>query len=130
MNSIKEYYKNYFNFKGRTNRKDFWIVIAFYFVITIILNFISKYDVIMSLLTSTEVSMPTFLSLIKPFTLGLSIIWGLVNFIPLVSIQVRRLHDINDSGWWILAGCLPLYNIILLVYYCKDSINEGNKYNG
>lgn len=48
---------------------------------------------------------------ILSFVPGLDIIVGLVTLIPIIAAGVRRLHDTNHSGWWLL---FPIYNIVLL----------------
>ena len=60
---------------------------------------------------------------------SLTYIYQFAVLIPSVSIVVRRLHDINKSGWWYFIVLVPLVGwIILLVYLCTDSVNENNKY--
>jgi uncharacterized membrane protein YhaH (DUF805 family) len=47
-------------------------------------------------------------------TLPLSIVWmGLL--LPNLSVSVRRLHDTNDTGWWILLYWVPVIGLLLLV---------------
>jgi uncharacterized membrane protein YhaH (DUF805 family) len=42
--------------------------------------------------------------------------------VPSLAVTVRRLHDTNRSGWWILIGLIPLIGgIVLLVFECMDS---------
>ena len=38
-------------------------------------------------------------------------------FLPYLGVSVRRLHDINRSGWWILIGFVPLVGALLLIYW-------------
>lgn len=45
----------------------------------------------------------------------LSSIYALATFIPTIAVMVRRLHDINFSGWWALLSFIPLVNIIGLL---------------
>jgi uncharacterized membrane protein YhaH (DUF805 family) len=50
-------------------------------------------------------------------------------FIPLLAVSVRRLHDINRSGWWFLVFFIPLANLILfLVVISEDSQPSENRY--
>ena len=53
------------------------------------------------------------------FILSLYIIIG---FIPFLAVSVRRLHDINRSGWWVL---IPIVEIFFL---CKKSDEGVNDY--
>lgn len=42
------------------------------------------------------------------FRWGVIAIWTLVTFLPIWTLTVRRLHDINKSGWWMLISLVPL----------------------
>jgi uncharacterized membrane protein YhaH (DUF805 family) len=60
--------------------------------------------------------------------------WVLVPFIVLwwfyaSSCTVRRLHDINASGWWSVAIFVPFANLILLIrlFFSKGTADK-NKY--
>ena len=42
---------------------------------------------------------------------------------------VRRLHDTNRSGWWILIGFIPFIGfLVLLIFVLLDSTEESNQY--
>jgi uncharacterized membrane protein YhaH (DUF805 family) len=42
---------------------------------------------------------------------------------------VRRLHDTNRTGWWLLIGLVPLIGIIvLLIFMVQDSQQGDNQY--
>lgn len=60
------------------------------------------------------------------FTLGNA--YSLVTLIPSISVSVRRLHDIDKSGWWLLL-CLTGIGILLIIYWaCLDSDEDENRY--
>lgn len=109
----KAFVENYANFKGRTNKSDFWWAILGYFIASFVVGFIGgllfgNSDSGVNILTS---------------------IFSLATFIPALALEVRRLHDINKSGWSILYSLIPLAGaIILIIWYCKDSVNENNAY--
>lgn len=52
----------------------------------------------------------------------LSTIYQLVIFIPLISVGIRRMHDVNKSGWFFL---IPIYNLILAI---RKGDEVPNKY--
>lgn len=88
FNSYVNCFRSYFNFKGRSSRQEY---ISF-----IIIN-------------------PILLLIIERFTLIASIFHVII--IPEITVSIRRLHDVNYSGWLIIA--LPLFFIIALVFtYC------------
>ena len=49
--------------------------------------------------------------------------------LPLLGMYVRRLHDMNKSGWWMWIGIIPLLGpVILLVLFCRASNPLSNRY--
>jgi uncharacterized membrane protein YhaH (DUF805 family) len=98
MESFKKGLRNYTNFSERTTRKDFWMFMLFYLIFYIIAIFL---DIL-------------FLIDYFDMELGLGPISGLYYLallLPAIAIEIRRNHDANRSGWFIL---LPFYNIYLL----------------
>lgn len=53
---------------------------------------------------------------------------GLALLLPGLAVAVRRLHDINKSGWWLLLALVPLVNLYLIYLYCQDSQPGDNQY--
>ena len=107
--------KNWNKFKGRANRSEFWYFTLFYFILAIITYFI---DV-------------SFLGYdpMDPTSLGvLQITYNLVLIIPSFSVTIRRLHDVNRSGW----NLLWYITIIGIIYVTILNILKGtggdNKY--
>ena len=53
----------------------------------------------------------------------------LVFAIPQLSVTVRRLHDLDRSGWWFWLGLVPLVGgLILLVWFCMKGTEGDNQY--
>ena len=104
----KAFITNYANFKDRTNRGDFWWAILGYFILSIVVSIVGG---IIFGNTNSGTNL-------------LSTIFSLATFIPLLALEVRRLHDIGKSGWWILIDLIPLVGaIILIVWCCQPSKN-------
>ena len=83
--AIKLFFKNYVNFSGRSTRSEFWYAFLFTFLVSLGVRFIGR------LLGS---SIETYLNWIQ-----------MVAFLlPNISIEIRRLHDVGKSGWWILGS--------------------------
>jgi uncharacterized membrane protein YhaH (DUF805 family) len=59
-------------------------------------------------------------------------LYGLVAlalFIPSLAVSVRRLHDINKSGWWYLIALIPLIGgILLIVWFATETKPEPNQW--
>tara|TARA_B100001057_G_scaffold229615_1_gene229955 strand:- start:1033 stop:1374 length:342 start_codon:yes stop_codon:yes gene_type:complete len=55
-------------------------------------------------------------------------IFSLVTFLPSFAVSVRRLHDVNRSGWWLLVS-ITGFGILLILYWAvQPSIEEENEY--
>ena len=87
-----------FSFEGRLCRKDYWLK-GFLIMFPIgILNNILAFGV------DDEV------------VLGFSIIIGLLSIWPGLAILVKRLHDRDRSGWFILTLFIPIANIVFAIW--------------
>ncbi len=61
--------------------------------------------------------------------LGLLCLWSLIIFIPALAVVIRRLHDTDRSGWWILISIVPLIGmIVLLVFYVSEGTRGPNRF--
>lgn len=59
---------------------------------------------------------------------ALSSIYSLAIMIPSIAVSVRRLHDTDHSGWWLLLIFIPFLGVlILLVVMCFNS-KDDNEY--
>lgn len=99
-------FKRYADFSGRSRRMEFWmwvlLQIIVYFVFWILMFAVGG-----SAIMSGD---PTALA---AGTGGIMIIgllylvYALAALIPNIAVSVRRLHDTNRTGWWILAPLVP-----------------------
>ncbi len=55
-------------------------------------------------------------------------IYALVVLIPSIAVTVRRLHDIDRSGWWFLMVIVPILDIALLIMMLLDGKPGPNQY--
>lgn len=103
----------YAKFDGRARRQEFWMFYLFSLLIYLVTYAIVIIGAVM------EISALSFIGM----ALLLIVSFGL--FIPTLAVVVRRLHDINKSGWNYLFVLIPLVGAILvLVWFCT----EGNRY--
>lgn len=111
IEAYKRFFRNYTNFSGRSTRSDYWYVVLANIIIGIIIGVV---DELLGLSEST---------------ITISTIYTLATIIPGLALMIRRLHDINKSGWWYFISFIPLLGgIILLVFLCTKSVDENNKY--
>ena len=105
--------KQFNDFKTRARRKEYWMFTLFSGIINTILSLIDNN-------LGNEVSTGTGL---------LGGIYSLFILVPSLAVSVRRLHDVNKSGWMLLVALIPLIGAIwLLILFCKDSQLEENKW--
>ncbi|HEY2532705.1 MAG TPA: DUF805 domain-containing protein [Xanthobacteraceae bacterium] len=58
-----------------------------------------------------------------------STIFTLATFLPGLSLAVRRLHDLDRSGWWCLVFLIPLIGvIILIIWFCSKGTDGPNRF--
>ena len=50
-------------------------------------------------------------------------------FLPGIAVSVRRLHDVNKSGWWLLISLTGIGNFLLLYWFLLPSESSDNIYN-
>jgi uncharacterized membrane protein YhaH (DUF805 family) len=106
--------KKYAVFGGRSRRTEYWYFVLFNLIVSIVLGWIDA-------LLGTGGSYAG--------AGVLSGIYGLAVLIPTLAVTVRRLHDIDRSGWWILIGLVPLVGaIVLLVFALLDGTPGTNQY--
>jgi len=55
-------------------------------------------------------------------------LYGLVMLVPGIAVSIRRLHDTDRSGWWLLLGCIPLVGLVLIWFFAADSNGGTNRY--
>ena len=101
--------KKYADFSGRARRKEYWFFILFNIIISIVLSVI---DVTLGLGAGG---------------IGiLSGIYSLAVLIPSIAVGVRRLHDINKTGWWVLIVFVPFIGVIVLLVFALMAGTHGD----
>ena len=107
-------FKNYANFSGRASRKEFWTFVLFNFIIGFIVGLLQFLIELVGLpfMLAFDMIFNPAIFITVPINI-INFIWGLLIWIPSISISIRRLHDINRTGWWYL---LPLpFNIVFII---------------
>jgi uncharacterized membrane protein YhaH (DUF805 family) len=58
-----------------------------------------------------------------------ALVYGIFAFIPGLAIAVRRLHDSNHSGWWVLISIIPVVGfLVLLIFLVQKGDPGANQY--
>lgn len=128
LEAYKSYWKNCFNFKARTSRKNYWLAFLATFIVSFILGVLLSLIFHENIDVTSIKTMDELIEAMKHPSGIINIVWILVNFIPQLALDIRRLHDTNKSAWHILINAIPVIgSIIFLVWMCSKSVDK-NKY--
>lgn len=108
MNWYLKVLENYAVFSGRARRQEFWMFLLFSTIVAFILPFFGRVTVGYD---------------------GIGLLYQLAVLIPSIAVSVRRLHDTDRSGWWVLIILIPILgSIVLLVFMAQDGNQGENQY--
>jgi uncharacterized membrane protein YhaH (DUF805 family) len=102
----------YVDFNGRARRSEYWWFVVFNAVATTVGSVI---DAIIGT-RSGNVG-------------AIEVLVGLALILPGIAVGVRRLHDVSQSGWWLLLALVPFLGalVLILVFFIRDS-HPANQY--
>ena len=105
--AVKSGFDHYTKFDGRASRPMYWWWVLFAIIAAVVASTIDA-------IIGTPI---------------ISAIVGLGLFLPGLSVAIRRLHDTNRTGWWVLIALIPLIGfIVLLVFYLQEGDAGDNQY--
>ena len=93
---IKTFFSKYFDFSGRTSRKDFWLTWLCLILLGIVMGVVT---------------------MILPVLLFISWVYGLIILIPSLAIGARRLRDAGFSPLWLLLLLTGIGGLILIILW-------------
>lgn len=104
LGAISSGFRKYVDFRGRASRSEYWYWVIFVFASTEIIKF-------------TGVSNLVYL------------VVGFVTVLPTLAVGVRRLHDTDRSGWWILLMFVPVVgSIVLFIWLVRKGATGENRF--
>lgn len=106
VEAIKSGFNNYVGFSGRAARSEYWFWTLFVIIASIV-------------------------AAILDVMLGLGLIGAIVSlalFLPGIAVSIRRLHDIDRTGWWLLIAFTGIGLIVLLVFDCTKGTTGPNRF--
>jgi uncharacterized membrane protein YhaH (DUF805 family) len=104
--AVRSVLSQYAGFTGRARRSEYW----FWYLATVIAYVVAA-------IIDNVIGISLFV-----------IIVALAVIVPTIAVGVRRLHDTDKSGWFILIGLIPVIGtIVLIVFYVTDS-GPDNQY--
>ena len=103
-------FQKYVTFSGRATRSEYWYWTLFTFIASVVAILVD--------------------STLSPFS-GLSPVNTLVSlglFLPGLAVSVRRLHDLDSVGWWLLLVFTGIGILILIIWFCVRGTVGPNRF--
>ncbi|WP_309667119.1 DUF805 domain-containing protein [Tabrizicola sp.] len=120
LDSVKRVYNSFAKFSGRAKRPDYWWFFLFQVIVTVVIAVVEGGG-------TMSAGHGMFSGAYNAGPVGM--IWSLVNFIPGLAVSVRRLHDLDKSGWWLLIALIPLIGaIVLIVWFASRGTVGSNRF--
>ncbi len=107
--------KKYAVFDGRARRKEYWMFVLFNVIISIILGILDR-------IIGTDFG--------NGSSGWLSTIYSLAVLLPSIGVAIRRMHDTNRSGWWILINLIPCVGFIWFIVLAAQEGTVGDNQHG
>lgn len=107
--------KRYTDFSGRSRRKEYWMFVLFALIVGFVLGLIEGIAGLSGMVGGVYGPLTTI------FLLGI--------IVPAIAVQVRRFHDQDKSGWFVLIGLIPIVGgLIVLVFMCLEGTRGSNRF--
>ncbi|WP_159567754.1 DUF805 domain-containing protein [Budvicia diplopodorum] len=107
--------EKYADFSGRARRQEYWMFTLFNIIAVVALS------VIGSILDAVFGSDGVFAMIIVG-------IYYLGIIVPSLAVSVRRLHDTDRSGWWLLLALVPFGGLVIFVFTVLEGTNGPNRF--
>lgn len=106
--------RRYNDFNSRSRRREYWLFVLFYILLGIGAHFL---DSLFGFADVGQVYGPIYS------------LYIIIMLLPSIAVAVRRLHDIDKSGWWLFIGFIPIIGFIwLLIYFLREGTYGSNQY--
>jgi len=112
LQAIKSGYANYVTFSGRAIRSEYWYFVLFTLIAVV----------------ATETLDVAIFSYDFPSAGPLNKIFNLVTFLPSLGLCIRRLHDIDRTGWWALIAFTFVGAFLLIYWACVQGTDGPNRF--
>ena len=107
--AISTCFSKYADFSGRAARSEYWYWTLFRILL------------VGGIVIAAAVTQANAL-------FGLLALEVLAMLLPSLAVAVRRLHDVNCTGWLLLLAFIPLGGLLLFILACVPGTQGGNKY--
>ena len=122
--------KRYAQFSGRSRPKEYWLFVLFCILVGFVAT-VADYLLGYGAATRTVSDVPgTYWASVQYVGGGpVLLIWFLATVIPGFAVTVRRLHDSDHSGWWLLIGLVPFVGgIVIFVFTIIGGTRGPNRF--
>jgi len=110
QDAIRSGFRNYVTFSGRAARSEYWYWVLFALLVAMV-----------SAIVDAAVFEESTTSPVASIT-------SLLLFLPGLAVSIRRLHDVDHSGWWFLIAFTVIGIIVLWVWACTRGTVGPNRF--
>lgn len=108
--AIQSGFRNYVTFSGRASRSEYWYWVLFALLVAMAAGILDS----------------AIFPGLQPQPIGG--VTSLILFLPGLAMAVRRLHDIDRTGWWVLVAFTIIGLILLFVWACMRGTPGSNRF--
>lgn len=128
MSLMFEPLRRYADFNGRSRRMEYWLFFVFHILVALVFTIVAVSLVVVGAEAGPGHGKESAGAAFVVWFLIAGAAW-LALIVPTLAVHVRRLHDIDQSGWMVLLGLIPgVGGIILLVFHLMDGTPGANRY--
>lgn len=113
--------RRYFDFRGRSRRREYWLFVLALIILAVLVMIVeAQLGLGNTQRTQTSVH----------YNAGplLGLYW-LAMIIPSIAVQVRRFHDQDKSGWWVLLNLIPLFGAFaVFIFMLMEGTRGPNRF--
>ena len=123
IDAVKAYFLKWNDFRSRSSRSEYWWATLFVtlasFPVGFVIGFVISFMFISAGFsgTTTEIVVAIMVLLVQVFIT-----------IASICLVIRRLHDVDRSGWWYLIIFTIIGIIPLLIWYCTKGTDGDNRF--
>lgn len=120
--AVRHVLSNYAVFSGRAPRSEYW-----WWILAIVIFF-----AVLGLIEGALIAPMMGFEAFQPEAgRPLSLVFSLGLLLPNIAVSVRRLHDTDRSGWWLLLALIPLLgSLVLIFFYVQPGTDGANRFGG
>jgi uncharacterized membrane protein YhaH (DUF805 family) len=105
--AVRSCFSKYATFTGRAPRSEYWFFVVFQILVNVVTVAVDR----------------------AMDTTAIGALVDLVLILPALAVGVRRLHDIDKSGWWLLVGLIPLVGwLFIIIWACTKGSLGPNRF--